>query len=30
MKITGNDLIALGYRPGKWFAEALNISTKII
>lgn len=22
--ITGNELIALGYRPGKWFAEALE------
>ena len=24
MKFTGNDLIALGYRPGKWFADALE------
>nr|WP_144282987.1 RtcB family protein [Chryseobacterium echinoideorum] len=23
-KFTGDDLIALGYRPGKWFAEALE------
>ena len=24
MKITGNELISLGFRPGKWFAEALE------
>lgn len=24
MKYTGNDLIARGYRPNKWFSEALN------
>jgi hypothetical protein len=22
--VSGNELIALGYRPGKWFAEALE------
>lgn len=24
MKITGNEIVALGYRPGKWFAEAID------
>ncbi len=24
MKITGNELISLGFRPGKWFAKALE------
>ena len=24
MKITGNELIALGFKPKKWFAEALE------
>ena len=24
MKITGNEIIELGYRPGKWFTEALE------
>lgn len=24
MKITGNEILALGYRPGKWFAEAID------
>ena len=23
MKITGKDLVERGFRPGKWFAEAL-------
>jgi hypothetical protein len=24
-KVTGNDLIKLGYKPAKWFGEALSI-----
>lgn len=24
MKITGNEIIALGYKPGKWFAKAIE------
>lgn len=24
MKITGNEIVALGYRPGKWYAEAID------
>ncbi len=27
-KITGNEIIALGYKPGKWFADALEYINK--
>ncbi len=28
MKITGKDLIAMGYKPGRWFAEALQLANE--